>query len=971
VALPEPYCRQDKVTHALDMLIGDGAIPPGQGVLLVMSGAAGTGPGSFAHRLEQRYQNPSGTDPASGPEIIAPGGTVVRIGANDDPDAVLASYHEDGDPAQWWRFPPNDVPVALWRFLSRTTNLAPTEPAKIWLSVELGNGVRARPFPAGWHLTADTPLTEERFLELEAIPWVPETRRIVIDAEHYGDGSPLAGLLGWLRQHDHTVEESPWPDTVVELQSADPAGLAQLRRDLGLPELTREYLQSEAERLGIPFWAPAQIAPGMPGRLPYAYPAAFIASSDTIYLPDDLSRPATMPPRPYTSLEVPSGDTVAASGGVPNGASQREETGYPIVWQLNDLGVGQWRPFAQYLSHRPWDGKLPATSPVVTGVLPPASPVVTGTLPTSLWLRDGHRLVADPDFLEIFTSGPGGPVVEVVASGLWIRPGDLGLSDAEAAAIRGAPPSPRGPVITIGWPGQRVSEAEWELAHHLVAHLLPPAGGQRQRSSQVRTFLQIAGNIEPATSVRVSRLAATGNVTWLGTNIVAAQYAKADTGPRVTQAGALPAHHVPAPPARPARMGAPPQQSPPQQSPPQALDHGIPHGRVTLPPVPDAPRVPARGGNIVETFDLGAEVVLNPWSIDSAYVVVRRGALGNGIRPYRRDTLRSGRWQLTLPREGFLRAEVRKDPPPSWRPRQGDVMLKVSIPPGAAILPFSTRDRGPARRESEVWLPPNALAQVRVTKAYTTGAHGRRSSVLRRDLASPMAGAVGEPIDAGWLFHSPGHIAAEAAYQQALRDFEDQRKAFQVGRTNAHNLRNAHTKAKDAEAARDSAAEDTRVTHHIRGQVGETTLVFSTDPATGTPVLDGRPVEPWEFAREIAVLAAKHPELDQPVFRLAGTIGADYAQQLANITGRSFVAADSPVYFAAAGLLDGTMVATSIPAGQTAPAMPPTGRWHLFTPHAQPRQLSIAQPSPSTGNDHFHILSSKEKPDVLSPVDHR
>jgi hypothetical protein len=87
------------------------------------------------------------------------------------------------------------------------------------------------------------------------------------------------------------------------------------------------------------------------------------------------------------------------------------------------------------------------------------------------------------------------------------------------------------------------------------------------------------------------------------------------------------------------------------------------------------------------------------------------------------------------------------------------------------------------------------------------------------------------------------------------------------------------------------------------------------------------------------------------VFRLAGTVGFDYVKQLAFITGRSFIAADSPVYFAAAGLLDGTMVATSIPAGQTAPAMPPTGRWYLFTPNARPRRLSIARPGPSLDKD--------------------
>jgi hypothetical protein len=934
VAIPEHYCKQDKVTRALDTLIGGGAVPPGQGVLLVMSGAAGAGPGSFAHRLAQRYQNPAGSGPATGPAIIAPGGMVVRLGATADPDADLLTYHEDDDPARWWRFSPNDDPLPLYRFLSRTTNLTPTEPAKIWMPVKSGDGLQARPLPAGWHLTADAPLTEERYLELEAIPWTPQTRRIVIDAEHYGDGSLLAGFLDWLQQNDHTVEESPWHGTLVELQSGDPASLAQLRRGQGLPALSREYLRSEAIRHGIPFLVPAPLVVDSAVRWTHAFAPGLPHGAGT-----GTNIFATMPPRPYTRLEIPTADTVAAAGGVPNGTSQRQEAGYPVVWQLNDQGMGQWRPFAQYLSHRPWEGELP-----------PGAPVVTGVLPTSLWLRNGHQLVADPDVPETFAFGPDGPGAEVVAAGLWIRPGDAGFSAAGSAAIRSAPPSPHGPVITIGMPGHRVSEAEWELAHHVVAHLLPQTGSQRQRSWQVRTFLHIAGNIEPATSVRVSRLAATGNVIWLGTNIVAAQYAKADTGQRVTQVGPLPVHHVPDQPDRPARMGAPPRQNGPQ-----ALDHGIPYGSVAVPRPPGARGGRARDGELAQTFDLGAEVVVNPWPFDTAYIIMRHEELEKDNRPY--GWLRSDRWRFALPSRGFFPAEVRFQNevwknPPSGRLRQGDVMLKVSIPPGAAILPLATRDARRAGIEGEVWLPPNALARVLVTKAYTIDARGRRwSSVLRRDLASLMAGAAGEPIDAGWLFHSRGHIAADREYQQARRNLEDQHKESKARRATAQHLSDAEASAKAAEAARDAAADETRVAHHIGGQAGETTLVFSTEPATGTPVLNGRPVTPEEFAREIAVLVAKHPKLDQPVFRLAGTVGFDYVKQLAFITGRSFIAADSPVYFAAAGLLDGTMVATSIPAGQTAPAMPPTGRWYLFTPNARPRRLSIARPGPSLDKD--------------------
>jgi hypothetical protein len=824
VAVPEPYRRQGRLTRALDTLIGGTAIPPGQGVLLVLPGAAGTGPGSFAHRLQQRYQSRSGTDPAGGLEIIAPGGMVARIGANDEPDAVLHTYHEDDAPAQWWRFPPNADPVALHRFLWPSAQLAPERPARIWRPFKLGDGLHARPIPAGWHLTADLPLTDERFLQLEAIPWLPETRRIVIDAEHYGDGSLLARLLTWLAKHDDTVVLSPpWPGTVVELYSADPAGLRRLRHNQGLPEFTASYLSSEAGRHSaaaghkIQFWAPEEVAPGMPDRL-------LASVADTVHSPDTagLSRPFTVQLRPYTQLEARSAGPIPASSGVPNGTSQHQETGYPIVWQIDDRGLAQWRPFAQYVSHRPWEGEQPRVSPEVTSVLP-----------TSLWLRDGHRLLDDPDLpgKGVFITGPGGPVVEVVASGLWVRPGEdnaggYTFSDADAAAIRGAPPSARGPVITIGLPGYRVSEQEWELAHHLVAHLLPPDSGLRQRTSQVRTFLHITGNVEPVTSARVSRLASTGNVTWLGSNIVAGQYALADTAPRVTQTGPLPAHHVPGQPPRPARMGAPQQQDGPR-----ALDHGIPHGRVTL------------GGELAEAFDLGPEVVVNPQPIDSAYVIVR-----------------SGRERLALPSEGFFRAGVRNNPPlAGTRLRPGGVMLKVLIPPGAAILPFATRDGGHPQREAEVWLPPGALARVRVTRVYINEAGRRRSSAFRGALASLLAVAAGEPIDAGWLFLSPGHIAAEADYQQALHDLEDQRTAFQAGSANGQDLIAAQADAEAARATRGREAAGTRVAHHIPAQAGETTLVFSADPATGRPALDGRPVAPGEFARSLTSAFSASP----------------------------------------------------------------------------------------------------------------
>jgi hypothetical protein len=925
VAVPEPYRKQDGITRALDTLIGGGAVPPGQGVLLLMSGAAGTGPGSLAHRLQQRYQNPGGAGPATGHTIIAPGGMLARIGAADDVKADVLTYHEDDDPAQWWRFSPNSDPVPLSRWLSRSTDLAPAGPVPLRRPVKagvsgfpgLGSDLQARPIPAGYHLTANAPLTEERFLELESIPLVRGRMRLVIDAEHYGDGTPLAEFLDWLDRHPDPAGPAREWARVVELQSADPAGLARSRRAQGLAELSAGFLRAEEIRLRIPVVARGELAAGATVTRP-------AGRMDMFLIP---------PLRPHTRLEAVTADTLTVAGGVPNGVSQREEGGYPIVWQVDDRRQAQWRPYAQYLSHRPWEGEQPHRSPVVTGVLP-----------SSLWLRDGSRLREDPDRpgAGVFGTVPGGPVIEVIASGLWIRPDRHDRPDSAAADIRATPPSARGPLITIGLPGQRVSEAEWELAHHLVAHLLPPSGSQRQRSSAVRKFLRIAGNVEPATTARVSRLADTADVTWLGTNIVAGQYSGADAGPRVTQDGPLPAHHVPGQPARPAAMGTPHSIGP------HPRDHGIPHGPVTLPARPPRTRVPGAGRT--PTFDLGAEVVVNPWRIDRAYVIVRRGALGGGTTASRRDTLRSGQQRLTLPPDGFFRALVGKNPP-SERLRPGDALLRVWIPPGAAILPSATRNRARPAQEGEVWIPPRALPQVQVSRAYAADGVAWRSTVLRRNLAALMAVPAGETIAAGWLFHSPGHIAAEAVYQRAGTDFADAQASFPASRASATGLIAAHTSFAAAKATRDRAAAGDQVAHHIRPQPGETILVFSADPGTGLPALDGRPATSAEFARAVTLLVARHPGLNQRVFRLAGAVSREYVKQLADSTGYAFVAADSPVYLAAAGVLDGTLVATTIRAGQNAPAMPPTGRWWLFLPRAAPRELSLIPPKSAGDRD--------------------
>jgi hypothetical protein len=272
-------------------------------------------------------------------------------------------------------------------------------------------------------------------------------------------------------------------------------------------------------------------------------------------------------------------------------------------------------------------------------------------------------------------------------------------------------------------------------------------------------------------------------------------------------------------------------------------------------------------------------------------------------------------------------------------------MLRVSIPPGAAILPWATRDGTAAGNEAEVWLPRNGLARIQVTRSYTYETlRGQAPSALNRDLAAltadaPQAGSPqvtapawawteaeisqrflsgGEPIEAGWLFLSPGHHPA---------------------------------------------AEGMRLAHHIPGQAGEASLVFSIDPAVGRPALGGRPATPGEFARALRALVAQHPELNQPVFRLAGAVSQQYVQELADITGRTFAAADSPVYFAAAGLLAGTMIATWNPAVRGAP----TGRWYLYAPGAVRRELSIDLTHGSGSREpSIHLAFSPPTPQAAS-----
>src|SRR5262249_44268619 len=146
------------------------------------------------------------------------------------------------------------------------------------------------------------------------------------------------------------------------------------------------------------------------------------------------------------------------------------------------------------------------------------------------------------------------------------------------------------------------------------------------------------------------------------------------------------------------------------------------------------------------------------------------------------------------------------------------VVLRVSIPPGAAILPTATdnlRDTDPVGPldlggvpENAVLLPPNTLGRITVTKAYTRKLGYWKSRRTNRALASfaggvPQQGTPGvvapwwawsdaeldeyfiansERIPAGWWFHDRGPVRAAqealAAYEEADRVMRQAQRAF-------------------------------------------------------------------------------------------------------------------------------------------------------------------------------------------------
>ncbi|NEA68787.1 hypothetical protein G3I56_41055, partial [Streptomyces sp. SID12488] len=167
--------------------------------------------------------------------------------------------------------------------------------------------------------------------------------------------------------------------------------------------------------------------PGMPG----------LPLGDVTRFWDALPAPSRAMVRfvPFGQLAVPAGETagqalaelldypVAMFTGLP-GAGAPGTEGHDVRVPVDGASPG-WRPFAQELGHRP---RLNADDPVEPPVLL------------------AHR--APLDGLEPI--GPGlyrysqGTVLEVVQSGLWVRPAD---EPVDAEAVRGIPPRPEGGLI--------------------------------------------------------------------------------------------------------------------------------------------------------------------------------------------------------------------------------------------------------------------------------------------------------------------------------------------------------------------------------------------------------------------------------------------------------------------------------------------------------------------------------------------
>ena len=308
----------------------------------------------------------------------------------------------------------------------------------------------------------------------------------------------------------------------------------------------------------------------------------------------------------------------------------------------------------------------------------------------------------------------------------------------------GAEPVPFGPDLGAVLAGR-------ELAEELPEGTPVPEVGQRPGpvrlpAQDVRwamgmeveqhNVLVVAADTDPAAEQQAGRLAALAGLARAGQGQVAAARSKPDRVSRVTQARPLPAHQPPGPqlpppapiPALPAETGAL-----------VSMEHGIPHGEVVA-------------GSL--SVDLGDRVVANDLPIERAYIIGPRyqpgpaDAAGDGMTGGRRP-------HLALPGGRFFRARILGHHPPRDQIGPDQILVRVSIPAGAAILPNATRaalagDDG-TPQDQEVWLPPNTLARIRLTRAYATwgpvvtgmaasgapGRHHRRGSPGRARPRSP------------------------------------------------------------------------------------------------------------------------------------------------------------------------------------------------------------------------------------------
>jgi hypothetical protein len=421
---------------------------------------------------------------------------------------------------------------------------------------------------------------------------------------------------------------------------------------------------------------------------------------------------------------------------------------------------------------------------------------------------------------------------------------------------------------------------------------------------------------------------------------------------------------------------------------------------------------------------LGRQVVVNAQAVRRAYVIVRPNPGDARAVPYQRGAISSGRQQLALPAAGFFQALIRDHRPSPREAGPGSIVIRVSIPPGAAILPRATVALGvqpPATPpEPTVLLPYQTLARIQVTKAYTVPARslGYAASRLSGDLASftassaaigvPQRGsanvsappwawsddeiseyflASSEQIEAGWWFHDLDYIAA----QRVLTGPETPRPGGDGQSADA---------ASQVQAAQASLAQIRRAIPRIPRIPGETVLVYQTHPDTGFPVLNGRLVVADEFTRVLAVLTARHPSLDQRAFRPVTDADLGYVQQAVNLSRRPMFAAttvfvsapmprpstgdsllrgtgDSHPQGTGDSLLYGTVVATGTqpgPDGVLTPVMPASGPWYLFRPDSSrldlsaPVDSSLDRIGPSLGGTDLKDDLTEKLPEIYQAL---